>query len=191
MKSSDGGLRKIWRDRVVGGWHWQSVETGSIGQGVPDMNYCALAPYTDTHEVGLKIDVPWRSIAEYGHEGWIENKWTDGWVVDLSPEQVAWITRRVRMGGLVSVAVRRRCSAGPRRVAADELYLFRGSHARVARDLGLRPFSAALVAAAADTAREALLYRGEGGPARWDWVVIRAALLRRPDPWRDELAPGG
>lgn len=198
MRMTDGGLRKIWRERIIGAdWHWQSIEVGAVGKGVPDINYCALVPRSMSY-VGKEKEAEMVIMdTSYGQEGWIENKWTDGWVVGLEPEQVAWILRRCRSGGLVTVAVRRRCEAGLRRARADEIYLFRGTHARVVRDAGLRPFSLAIDGSPPGIStvhgvdlNGALLHRFEGGPARWDWLKIRAALLRRPDPWRDEYEAG-
>ena len=112
----DGGLRKLFRDRLTQGYHWQSVETGGTGLGVPDSNYC-----TD------------------GVEGWIEYKQTDGWTVDLRKEQVAWLTTRHERGGRVYVAVRRKNQGGPRRGdPVDELWLWSGRHARSLKAEGLR-----------------------------------------------------
>jgi hypothetical protein len=81
---SDGELREIWRQHLKK-FHWQSIESGSTGRGIPDSNYC--------------VD---------GVEGWIENKKTDGWAVGLRPEQVGWHLRRARAGGRTWVAVRRK-----------------------------------------------------------------------------------
>lgn len=80
---ADGGLRGLFAEnmREV---HWQPIETGSTGRGIPDVNACW---------VGLEI--------------WIEFKKTDHWRVDLRPEQVGWIERRARAGGRCFIAVRR------------------------------------------------------------------------------------
>ena len=78
----DGGLRKLFHSRLCG--HWQAVETGSTGKGIPDSNYC--------------ID---------GVEGWIEFKKCKHWRVGIWPEQIAWIEKRARNGGRAFVAVRR------------------------------------------------------------------------------------
>lgn len=113
--TTDGGLRPIFRQRLTS-VHWQSVETGMTGRGVPDSNGCAA-----------------------GVEFWVEFKVTVGWAVTLRPEQVAWLMRRARAGGRVFVAVRRRCAAGPRRgPASDELWLLDGSAADVLKASGLR-----------------------------------------------------
>lgn len=101
---TDGGLRGLFQKRLPQ-VHWQSVETWSTGQGVPDVNFC----YN-------------------GVEGWIEMKKTHGWTVNMEKEQVAWIERRQRNGGRVYIAVRRMNEA--RGVTYDELWLFDGSMAR-------------------------------------------------------------
>lgn len=80
----DGGLRKIFRERLVD-FHWVSVESGSTGFGIPDINYCCA-----------------------GAEGWIECKATSGWAVSIQPGQVAWHLRRARHGGRTFIAVRRK-----------------------------------------------------------------------------------
>lgn len=91
------------------GFHWQSVESGSTGGGIPDSNYCCA-----------------------GVEGWVEYKWTSGWTVGLRPAQVGWLSRRARAGGLVFVGVRRR------NATCDQLWLLRGSAAALAKAQGLR-----------------------------------------------------
>lgn len=105
--STDGGLRKLFQDHLPEA-QWQSVETWSTGQGVPDMEYCFKG----------------------GLSGWIENKKTEANAVGMRSEQIGWIERRVRMGGRAFVAVRRRFAGGARRVACDELWLFHGRDAR-------------------------------------------------------------
>lgn len=138
----DGGLRSIFRTKLTVGWHWQSIETGGTGLGVPDSNYCSN-----------------------GIEGWIEYKQTEGWTVDLRPEQVSWITTRVLRGGQVFIAVRRKNQGGPRRGApVDELWLWPGRLARELRENGLKT-------------GETPIYFGIGGPARWDWKEIERILL--------------
>jgi hypothetical protein len=115
------------------------IELGLIASGVPDMNYC----------VG-------------GVEGWIELKATEGVALTIRPGQVSWIERRVRAGGRVHVAVRRRRPGGPRRgEAIDELWLYHGSNVRLleAKGLAIPP-----------------LGRWGGGPSRWDWAEVRRVL---------------
>lgn len=78
----DGGLRKLFHANIEG--HWQAIETGGVGLGVPDSNFC--------------LD---------GVEGWVEFKKTDHWKAVIRPEQIAWIHRRWRSGGNVWIAIRR------------------------------------------------------------------------------------
>jgi hypothetical protein len=83
MAKNDGGLRKLFSEKIAG-VHWQPIETGGTGRGIPDMNGCR-----DEREI------------------WIEFKKSDHWAVEVRPEQVAWIERRYRHGGRCYVAVRR------------------------------------------------------------------------------------
>lgn len=120
MTQIDGGLRSLFRERLRQGFHWQSIETGLTGLGVPDANFCCS-----------------------GAEGWIEFKQTDAWAVTLRPEQAGWIYTRWRAGGRVLVAVRRQHSGGPRKGdPVDELWLWSGQWAReLKRDGMLQPSS--------------------------------------------------
>lgn len=112
---SDGDLRMKFKS-FLPEFHWQSIETWSTGQGVPDMNGCLE-----------------------GIECWIENKKTTGWTVDVEPHQIAWLERRSRAGGRCFVAVRRVVPAGPRRGdACDDFYLFNGSDSRQLKQHGLK-----------------------------------------------------
>lgn len=137
---TDGNLRKLFQ-RNLPEAHWQAVESFSTGQGMPDANYCFPG----------------------GAEGWIENKATSGWTVDISPHQVAWHERRARMGGRTFIAVRRQALAGPRRGAAtDELWLFQGSQTRELAQNGLKgPNPLGIF---------------KGGPSNWDWLFIKFTL---------------
>jgi hypothetical protein len=80
----DGNLRQIFRKKLPQ-FHWQSIETGGTGRGIPDSNYCCS-----------------------GEEGWVEFKKTSGWKVNIRPEQVGWLLRRSRAGGRTWLAVRRK-----------------------------------------------------------------------------------
>jgi len=105
--ANDGGLRKLVRKHLPD-FHWQAVETGGVGTGIPDDNFCAS-----------------------GVEGWVEHKTTAGFVVPLRPEQIGWIERRRRAGGRVFIDVRRTHGGGPRfGQAVDEYYLFHGDDVR-------------------------------------------------------------
>lgn len=139
---SDGGLRQHFRDYLRAGFHWQSIETVLVSSGVPDSNYCSA-----------------------GREGWVEFKFTDGWAVTLRTEQTGWLTARALRGGRVTVAVRRTAPPGPRRAAADQLWLCEGGEARALKKRGLR-------------GGVGILGVWDGGPARWDWDAVRALLLR-------------
>jgi hypothetical protein len=138
--SRDGGLRGLFAAFIKRA-HWCPVETWSTGQGVPDANYCLE-----------------------GSEGWIEFKLTEANAVALAPEQVGWIERRTRAGGRCFVAVRRKCVAGPRRVARDELQMFRGKDVRVLSTKGLvgaQPIGI-----------------WTGGPKNWDWSMVTTLLTQ-------------
>jgi hypothetical protein len=147
--SVDDGLRPLFR-KYLPDFDWQSVETGGTGRGVPDSNFCARP-----HHAGHP-----------GVEGWIEYKATRKHGIDLEPEQIGWITRRVRFGGRVFIAVRRRHSGGPRLGdPVDELWLMPGGLATLARVTGLR---------GAEVQRQAHVWRG--GPRGWDWRAVAAVL---------------
>lgn len=140
--SVDDDLRPIFR-RHLPMLDQQSVETGGVSRGVPDTNWCC------------------ESV-----EGWIEFKATSGYTVDLRPEQIGWIARRVRHGGRVHVAVRRRHDGGPRRgPPVDELWIAHGVWVKELRTAGLR-------------SNQAKLLRWTGGPARWDWSEVLDLLMR-------------
>lgn len=80
----DGNLRVLFSKNLPQA-HWQSIETGTTGAGVPDANYCCD-----------------------GIEGWIEFKTVNHNKVTLRPSQIGWIERRIRNGGRCFIAVRRR-----------------------------------------------------------------------------------
>lgn len=153
MSKIDGGLRALFREHLPA-FDWCSIESGSTGGGIPDSNYCVRTS----------------GIRDYGTEGWIEHKRADAWAVTLEPEQVGWIARRVRNGGRVHVAVRRRHQGGPRLgPPVDELHLFGGRWAKEAKAHGLRgPWALA----------HGAVHVWHGGPSKgWDWDAVAAALL--------------
>lgn len=135
----DGGLRALFRANVPG--DWTSIESGSTSGGIPDSNYCIR-----------------------GTEGWVEYKRTGGHAVTLSPDQIGWISRRVRNGGRVWVAVRQQAAAGPRRRARDALWLIPGGLVKEAKAGGLR----------GPWATQALVWHN--GPSAWDWATVAARL---------------
>lgn len=106
--SVDGGLRKLFHEhlKMV---HWQAVETGGSGSGVPDSNGCCK-----------------------GVDFWVEHRHTNHWAVGLNPFQVGWIDRRHRAGGRVWIAVRQT------RGLEDNLWLFAGGVVRELAAEGLR-----------------------------------------------------
>jgi len=109
----DGGLRQLFRKHIVG-VDWVSIESGSTGSGIPDLNACYK-----------------------GIEFWVECKQTSGHTVTLSPLQVGWILRRVRHHGRVWIAVRQKAQRGPRREPRDVLWLIPGHGAMLAKEHGL------------------------------------------------------
>ena len=120
-------------------WHWQRIETGGTGRGIPDANGCS-----ESCEV------------------WLELKATEGWKPVIRPEQIGWAERRTRAGGRVFLLTRRRCSAGPRRRSADELWVHRGADVRHVSDGGLRSVSPILMC--------------DGGPSSWNWDLLDGTL---------------
>jgi Holliday junction resolvase len=62
--------------------HWQRVESGGTSRGIPDVNGCFA-----------------------GHEFWIELKILQGNRVSLTPQQIAWHTRRSSAGGVSWILV--------------------------------------------------------------------------------------
>lgn len=146
----DGGLRALFHDKLRQGAHFQAVETGGTGLGIPDSNVCFLLPDGT------------------GSECWIEFKQTSAWSVDLRPEQCSWHRTRTRRGGRTFVAVRRQHDGGPRKGGpCDELWLYNGKFAQELRDLGLR-------------AAPGCHGVWSGGPARWDWNSVRQILTAAP-----------
>lgn len=132
----DAGLRKLFIQHITG-VHWQAIETGGTGRGVPDLNGCKI-----------------------GKEIWIECKQTEHWSVVIRPEQVGWIERRTRVGGVCFVAVRR---------ALDELWLLAPSSARTLATprSGLKQLDG-----------KQIIGVWTGGPASWPWNRVEFELFR-------------
>ena len=146
--STDGGLRQLVRKNIPD-LHWQSVETGGTGRGIPDDNFC-----------GDSI------------EGWAEHKVTATMAVDLRPEQVGWIERRRRAGGRVFIFVRRTHAGGVRKgPPVDDLWLFPGDAARALLQRGLPHYPGL------DDGDRPTLIWATNGPAAWPWAKIRNILL--------------
>ena len=129
----DGNLRKIF-SKAMPAAQWTPIETGTTAQGVPDSEYCFPG----------------------GKQGHIEHKRTLGWQVEIRPEQIGWIKRRVRLGGRVFVAVRQ---LGAKR---DVLWLFHGKDVSELSKGGLRKVNPIL--------------EMPGGPDRWDWGLVQIVL---------------
>lgn len=128
--STDGGLRKLFRDHLPQ-VDFVSVEMHRAGRGVPDVNYCVA-----------------------GCEGWIEMKRiVSGWRVRVSPEQVGWAERRIRVGGRVLAAIRRE----------DEMAMFSGLQLRSLKDHDVRELHP--------------LGEWSGGAARWNWDEILTIMM--------------
>jgi hypothetical protein len=120
---------------------FQAMELGVVGVGVPDTNFCGD-----------------------GVDGWVEMKATEAHAVELEPGQVGWILRRMRHGGRVFVATRRRHDGGPRKGdAVDELWMHEGWDAPILKAEGLLSCPPVL--------------HMEGGPSRWDWGHVRETLV--------------
>jgi hypothetical protein len=148
----DGGLSDLFRKNLPG-FHFQRIETGGTGRGIPDTNYALTGGIT----------------------GWIEYKWTDGWAVTLMPEQIGWLMRRARMGCRGWIAVRKQTPEGPRRGrAVDLLYMVPGEWAALAADHGLRRLEAFLRPDGSGMGP----WRWGGGPANWDWAAVRGLLIK-------------
>lgn len=106
----------MFHTNLKAGFHWQAIETGGTGKGIPDSNFCCG-----------------------GLDRWVEFKLTDAWAVGLTPEQVGWHSERAARGGVSFIAVRRYHEGGPRKGAGvDELWMYPGKSARVVRADGLR-----------------------------------------------------
>lgn len=111
----DDGLRSLFHTNLRIGFHWQAIESGLTGGGIPDSNYCT------------------NSI-----EGWVEHKATSANKIVFRPDQVGWHLRRYRAGGRTFIAVRQRHSGGPRLgLPVDRLYLFPGKLVKELATAGL------------------------------------------------------
>lgn len=93
--------------------HYQRIETGSTGRGIPDLNICHA-----------------------GREVWVELKIVQGRRVELRPEQIAWHIRRHRSSGLPWILAREKKS-GPRTGEVDRVYLWSGAYAVEVAEFGI------------------------------------------------------
>lgn len=140
MSSSkrDGGLRKEYRTHLPH-FHWTSVESPLTVAGIPDSNYCHA-----------------------GVEGWIENKCVrKSDLVEIRPEQVAWIERRTRAGGNVFIGVRY-----PK--FHDSFCLLKPNAGRWLLTNGLHLH---------ELPTHYYLGHWRGGPSRWKWPKIAEILI--------------
>jgi hypothetical protein len=155
--SVDDGLRPLFRKHLPPPVHWTMVEQRTGMQlGTPDSHVC------------IKMD------EGPGVERWIEMKATKSWDVKMRPGQIGWHLAHHRMGGLSFVAVRRRTRG------VDDLYLFRGFAVRELKAFGLSPLRDGWRGAGLPAG--ALVGHWSGGPARWHWPAVRAALVARWEP---------
>ncbi len=104
--SSEAIFSKLLKKHMPIEAHWQRIETGSTGTGIPDVNVCHL-----------------------GQDIWIVLKLVKGRKVDLSPTQVAWLTKRSRVGGVTWIMARHTYD-GPKIGKGDAIYLWPGSMAK-------------------------------------------------------------
>ena len=112
-RPADGGLRKEFHKHLPQ-VHWQAIEVGMMGAGVPDHNGC------------------------FAREWWSEYKWTETHTCPLRPPQVGWLLDRTRARGRCFVITRREHEGGVRKGAAqDELWIHDARHAAVLQQEGL------------------------------------------------------
>lgn len=140
----DGGLRPLFR-KYIPQAQWTTIESGMTSRGIPDSEYCF----------------------PNGISGWIEFKKTMAWSVNMRPEQCAWLTRRARLGGRALIAVRRLSLGGPRRDAADELWIVSGAYAVELKRGGLKALPSG-----------AVLGCWWGGSGRWLWTGVTEVLKK-------------
>ncbi len=94
-----------------------------------------------------------------GISGWNEYKVVSGLVISFRPEQIGWHKKYARYGGRSFIIIRK-----VNKKAGDELWIYRGADA----DKHMMKF-------------EEPLLKFEGGPARWDWLLIDKTLgAKRP-----------
>jgi hypothetical protein len=141
QRAADDGLRPLFFKHLKHNCQWTPIETGMIIEGIPDSEYCF----------------------EHNQQGWLEFKATSGWKPTFRPHQVAWIDKRVRMGGRVWIATRRRLALKK----IDDLYLTPGY---LVKTLNAEGFNDSVLA---DT------YCFTGGPRKWPWSIVRRCLCAR------------
>ena len=135
-RGPDAGLRRELRAHLPA-FQWSHLESPTTAPGAPDTEFCAPG----------------------GAQGWVECKRATAYALTLRPLQVAWLSRRARLGGRAFVAVRRITPKG-----ADELWLYPGVRVVELAQLGLR-------------CSEPLGVWG-GGPEKWLWNEVSEILTR-------------
>lgn len=99
--SIDGGLRNIFK-KYLPQVHWQGIELGGFGDGVPDTNGCYK-----------------------GQDFWIEfKKEKSPGKIKWRPTQIGWIKDRVRHGGLVRIVIKYEHESVPQLTMFDGSALF-------------------------------------------------------------------
>jgi hypothetical protein len=92
-----------------------------------------------------------------GAEFWLECKKTKAWGVVVRPMQIAWLLRHCHAGGNCWLAVRRQTRTD------DQLWLVPGRMVQLLAQQGLQAMPPAT-------------YRFAGGPAKWPWPMVLAAV---------------
>ena len=115
MSRSDDGLRPI-AVKMMKGPHWQPIETGSTGSGVPDLNGC-----WDGVEVWLELKAVRAGIK----------------VKSLTAFQIGWIWKRVKRGGNVWIAVRVHKERSVRIEPTDHIQVYHGSAVNLLAQYGI------------------------------------------------------
>ena len=110
--SNEATFSKLVKSHLPVGAHWQRIETGSTGTGIPDINICFK-----------------------GKEIWVELKLIKGKRVDLTPTQVAWLMKRAKAGGHTWILARHTYD-GVRIGKGDNIYLWKGIHAKTVKENG-------------------------------------------------------
>jgi Holliday junction resolvase len=136
LMPSESDFRRLFR-KFLPQVHWATVESRATESGIPDINGCIA-----------------------GSEFWLECKLTKAYAVVMRPMQIAWILRRVRHGGKVFIAVRKKNSK------VDELYLIDGAYVKTLHEKGLHGIEPI----------------GIDGPKSWSWSVVAGRLAGTVPP---------
>ena len=105
---SEKKLWAVFKSNASEDVHWQRIETGGTGRGIPDLNGCL-----------------------HGREVWVELKFIKaGFKVGLSAMQCGWHLKRAAAGGRTGILVYKQQD--------NRLYIARGQHAKEVVNLGLK-----------------------------------------------------